>query len=490
MLLGLLASIVCGFDTTRPFFYYIGVFVAVAVLLSGIFLPTRFLIYPLFLLMINMLDLTQAAEDQVEYGEILTASPWQFRLGPFPPAVLVFVCLVIIGLRLYKVGKDSWHTRFYVYFFVVVTIVSLWFGYAQEDIARFLADAKVPLFFGIGLVIFGGYYQRYPQSVLVSSQIFLALLGGHFILDLIYLFLGVSTSMASGFKNVSIDSGKGMVALLIFWGLGNLLNRRQAIFSVIMSIISFYLLLSYQTRWLIVSLAVGLLVMVPILLGTKRVLKIYIPVILISFVSIPVLIQVRPEAWEVMRLRFSFIENLGPGAKLEDIETIRAAAIYNATGVLIENKALLTGMGYGSWYDGRFYPMPTLTMSAFDAQSLNSGRYYRVHDFTFQFLFKFGIIGLFIYAMTFLSPLRTIWKLRKQVLANEWSRSVAIILFAATPLVATNMWFTGKGLLFSGFFVCISQAWARSFQKSLAPANVVVASPKLKRRKPEFALPV
>jgi O-antigen ligase len=470
---GFFLSLICGADTTKAFGYYVGVVVATSILLAGCFLPNRLLIYPVFFLMINMLDLTQAAPDEVEYGQILTASPWQFKLGPISPAALVFVSLLIICVRLFRPTRENLHISFFVYFFVVVTVVSAWFGFPQEDLSRFFSDAKIALFFGVGLLIFGSYYERYPDSVQITSQVFLALIAGHFSLDLVYLFLGVSTTMASGFANVSVDSGKGLLGLVIFWGLGNVLNKRQRIFSILICVTSFYLLVSYQTRWLIVSLALGLLIVVPVLLGTKRVLKVYVPVLLISLISVPVFIQVFPGVWEAMRLRFSFIEKISPTTSMGDVEAVRVASIYNSASLLIEQRAVFTGMGYGSWYSGAFVPMPRMTVSDFDLESLISGRYYRVHEFTFNFLFKFGLIGFYIYLATFIRPLRKMWKMRRQSLEDETSRAVMIFLMGSAPLVITNMWFTGKGLLVSALFVCVAHAWARAIKNSSVESETV-----------------
>lgn|GEM_PF-5685622 len=488
--LGFVLSLICSGDSTNWFFYYIGVFVGGLVLLSGCFLPTRLLIYPVFVLIICMLDLTQAAQEELEFGQILTASPWQFRIASIPPALLIFGSLLIICVRLFKPQKESLNPQFFIYFLVIATVVSLWFGYPQEDLTRFTSDAKVTVFFGIGLLIFGSYYERYPESIHASSQVFMALLAGHFVLDLIYLFLGISTTMASGFKNVSVDSGKGLLALLIFWSLGNVLNRRQTMLSILIAITSFYLLLSYQTRWLIVSLAFGLLVVIPVLLGTKKVLKVYIPVLLLSLLSVPVLVQWLPDVWEAMRLRFSFVEKIAPGASMGDIDAVRVASIYNSTSLLMEQRALLTGMGYGSWYGGTFYPMPQLTVSDFDSESLNSGRYYRVHEFTFNFLFKFGIIGLYIYLALFIKPLRTMWKMRRHALEDETNRSVAIILIGSAPLIISNMWFTGKGMLVSALLVCVSHAWAQVFKKSMVASEARAKNENHKTVKPRDFTPV
>ena len=177
------------------------------------------------------------------------------------------------------------------------------------------------------------------------------------------------------------------------------------------------------------------------------------------------MIQIAPEVWRVTLLRFSFIENISTDASLEDIEWARAGSIYNSLNTVLDNRAFLSGMGYGSWFNDNYFPMPNLTISGFDEESLNSGRYYRVHDFSFHFLFKFGIIGIWIYAGSFFKPLSNIWKKRIYYRNDSFSRKVSIIIFGICPLALTYMWFTGKGLMFCAFYIVIAYEWIKYFDK-------------------------
>jgi O-antigen ligase len=212
----------------------------------------------------------------------------------------------------------------------------------------------------------------------------------------------------------------------------------------------------------VVTFILGIL-FIAIFLGFLRSTLLAFPVIIFFVISIPLMIQIAPEVWRITLLRFSFIENISSGVSLEDIELARAGSIYNSINTLSENKSFLTGMGYGSWFSDAYFPMPNLTISGFDEDSLNTGKYYRVHDFSFHFLFKFGIIGIFLYADSFLKPIISIWKKRLHYRADIFSRRISILFLGTFPMALTFMWFTGKGLMFCAFFIVLAYEWIKYF---------------------------
>jgi O-antigen ligase len=164
---------------------------------------------------------------------------------------------------------------------------------------------------------------------------------------------------------------------------------------------------------------------------------------------------------------------------LLEVEPARTVSIYNSMCLLWDKWAIFTGMGYGSWYTDSYLRMPPLTISAFDQDSLLSGKYYRVHDFAFHFIFKFGLIGLLIYVTTFLKPIWTIWQCRKRILLHGFHREVAIVIIGIMPMVITYMWFSGKGLLFSAWFVVVSSQWAIVFVNTRRANDAKLASKDL-----------
>jgi hypothetical protein len=259
-----------------------------------------------------------------------------------------------------------------------------------------------------------------------------------------------------------LDSGKGLISIISFWSIASIAEGKRVLLHLAIVVLTLYVLLAYQTRWLVVTFILGIF-FITIFLGFIRSTLLAIPVLLFLIISIPLMIQISPEVWRITLLRFSFIENISSGVSLEDIELARAGSIYNSLYTLNENKAFLTGMGYGSWFTDSFFPMPNLTISGFDEDSLNTGKYYRVHDFSFHFLFKFGIVGIFLYASCFFKPIINIWKKRVYYRDNIFSRRISILFLGTFPMALTFMWFTGKGLMFCAFFIVLAYEWIKYF---------------------------
>ncbi|WP_139367066.1 hypothetical protein [Sediminibacterium ginsengisoli] len=268
------------------------------------------------------------------------------------------------------------------------------------------------------------------------------------------------------YSSLSLDSAKGLITIFSFWAIAGLIKGKNIIVNIVLVLLTLYVLLAYQTRWLIITFVLGLLV-IAFAVGFKNAMIVLTSIVLLFCITIPIIIKVAPEVWETAMFRLSFIGNLTSGSSLEDVEIVRAGSIYNSMNLLFERKAFLTGMGYGSWYTDNYFPMPNLTTAAFDEDALNMGKYYRVHDFLFNFLFKFGIIGTGIYISCYLKPIRRLWKLKKQILADSRYNFVFIAIIGLCPMVITYMWFTGKGLLFGALFVVISREWARVFKEKI-----------------------
>ena len=463
-IVGLLISLIFRVDEGLIYLFYISTILWVGVLFSVFFLPLKNLIYPILILMVSMQDITQSAEEVEEIGVRLTATPWQFFLGPITPAFFVLACIMVCFVRLYKFPTKNQYNKVFIYYFIIATLVSIYFGYLGA-VNRFVADAKIPMFFCTSLVLFTSYFRRFPESLIKISAVFFAFCIGNFALDILKLFLGTTQVVSTvGYSNLSLDSGKGLISIISFWAIASIAEGKRIVFNLVIVVLTLYVLLAFQTRWLVVTFILGI-IFISFFLGVIRSTILAIPVIVFFIIAVPIMIQIAPEVWRVTLLRFSFIENISADASLEDIELARAGSIYNSLNTLLENRSFLTGMGYGSWFNDNYFPMPNLTISGFDEDSLNSGRYYRVHDFSFHFLFKFGIIGIWIYAGAFFKPLSNIWKKRIYYRNDSFARKVSIIIFGICPLALTYMWFTGKGLMFCAFYIVIAYEWIKYFNK-------------------------
>ena len=458
VILGFLLSMIFRAESDYTLMYYISNFIGISIMFSIFILPLKYIVYPIYILITTMPDITQSFEGE----EILVASLWQISLGPITPALFIYFFLLVVIFRLFTFTRLNSYKVVLLYFLIIPTLTSLFYGFLNESIFRFIADAKVPIFFIGGLLLFSSYYRKFPRELIISCQVFLALALGNFILDTLKLFFNNSDSISLSVNNLSFDSAKGLITIFTFWGIAKIVENKNLTFSIITIIITMYLMFAYQTRWLIVTFIFGLF-LITTLQEFKKMFNIFLSITLVLIMLIPIIKKFTPEVIQISLLRFSFLENLSKKSTLMDIDVVRAGSIYNSLNLLWEKNAFLTGMGYGSWYNDSNFPMPNLTTSAFDEESLRLGKYYRIHDFFFHFLFKFGLIGVWLYIEAFVKPLRQIWKFRQQIRKNFYSLKVSIMIFGLSPLVITYMYWTGKGLLISALYIVITYEWVKYF---------------------------
>ena len=155
---------------------------------------------------------------------------------------------------------------------------------------------------------------------------------------------------------------------------------------------------------------------------------------------------------------FSVIGTEGVGA----VDLTRVVSIVNATHLLWDKHAILVGLGYGSWYTDSYLPYPPgySLVGGFDPEWIASGRFYRVHDFVFHLLLKLGVIGLMLYAAAFVTPMVRLWR-RRGALPTLRLWGPTVILWGSLVTVMTSMYWSGKGLLLSAFFVAVADAIER-----------------------------
>lgn len=459
ILIGFLLSIIFRVDITNPPLYYIVLTFALGIYFSVFFLPRQLLIYPLFLIILVMPDLTQSNDELDILGLINSANLWQFSIGYLTPAVLVFIMLAVVLIRLLPIHKPFPFKILLFYFIIFVPLVSIYFGFLQNSFARFFSDFKIVTFFCTGLVIFHCYFSLYKDKLWELTQIFIFLALGNFCVDFFKLFFQTNnTQVEQSYYNLSMDSAKGLISIFFFYSVLSMKNLKSFLLNMFSIGIVIILLVSYQTRWLLVTLFLGILLML-FYFSFFRVLKIGFLTILFCIITIPVLNFLNPEPWRIMMLRFGFIENLGKSSEVTDLELARGSAIINSVSTVSSYNAYLTGLGYGSWYSDSYFPMPNLTTAAFDEDSLRKGQFFRVHDFTFHFLFKFGFIGIYLYSIAFLKPIKEIWKNKAELFISEFNRKILLIYIGILPMVLTFMFATGKALLFSALYIITFKFW-------------------------------
>ena len=466
----LLMTILFRVESSFGILYWLSSFIALIIMLSVLVLPLKKLIYPLFILIVSMPDVTQSYDQIDAFGYITVASPWQFTIGPLTPAILIFFSLFITLCRLFKMPKKNPYNYIFILFIIITPIISIWFGFFQNSISRFISDAKIPIYFLSGLIIFSSYYKRFPSKLKISCQIFLALAAGSFLVDFVKLIFDNSISPGSAtYSSLSFDSAKGLITIFTFLAIANVIQKKKIFLNSFIVFISLFMLIAYQTRWLIVTFVLGLFIIF-MFLGFKKMIINSTLLILFLALSFPLYQLMYPETFRIFLLRFSFLNDLSTFGV--EAEVVRVAAIINTINLLWENNAFLTGMGYGSWYDDTYFPMVNLTNSAFDDDSLLSGKYYRVHDFFFHFLFKFGIIGTFLYISAFIKPIRQLWKLGPYIRSKPNALKTSIVLIGLLPLVVTAMYWTGKGLLFSSLYIILAYEWVKILKIESVGPNI------------------
>lgn len=457
--IGFILSLIFRVDITTPILYYFVLIIALGVYFSVFIIPKKLLIYPIVIIILTMPDLTQSTNELDVYGLIESANLWQFSIGSFTPAVLIFFMLLVVMIRLLPIPKQLPYKKILFYFILILPIVSIYNGFLQNSLARFVSDFKIVTFFCSGLIIFHCYFNQFKTELgkITIEFVFLAL--GTFIIDLIkFIFKSDNQSIEQSYYNLSMDSAKGLITIFLFYALTKLLKGKKILINLIVILIVIVLLFSYQTRWLLVTLILGVLLMLSFN-GFFKLLKILAIIALVFSIVVPILNELNPEPWKIMMLRFGFVETLGANSDITDLELARGSAIINSVSTIADKRAWLTGLGYGSWYSDIYFPMSNLTTAAFDEESLKKGQYYRIHDFAFHFLFKFGIIGLYLYCGLFFSPVRDIWRAKANLFKNHFNQTLLLIYIGIMPMALTFMFTTGKGLLFSALYIVTLKYW-------------------------------
>lgn len=452
---GLLLGAIFSIDANHGVLFYLARIITGTVALSVFVVPLRLIYAPFAIIVFLMADLTQTSQQVAEVGVVPTASIWQMAFGPVSPAVLVLFCLLVALLRLSRVTTLRLHRLIFFYFFVVSVFVSVFNGFLQESFARFIADFKILVFFYLSILFFGAYTRAFPRETLRVIQVFALFFVVSLLIQVLISFGRGESSLAdSGYLHASLDSSKGLILVVTFFAIAKILQRRKVVLWSLILISSLYLMISYQTRWLVVTFALGLMLTIPLYPLRKRLALLAWAVPLVSIAAMT-LIAFESEALKIMLVRFSFLGDINTASSLVDIELVRGSAIVNSTNHLWGKGSVLWGLGYGSWYSDNLIPMLDLNVSAFDEDSLQSGKFYRVHDFFFHFLFKFGVAGLLIYLWVFVQPLMQLWKSRRSILNRPGGYELLTGVFGIAPTVITYMWFTGKGGILSGLYIVI-----------------------------------
>lgn len=467
----LIASICTDARSSDGVLYQLGLGVSLLTAISTFVVPRRYIVVPLLVCIVCSSDLTQADPDIAQHGLLASATLWQVSIAGLPPAMTVFGLLVVAMARFAPPRPILLpHQRWLmVWLFVVAPVVSVAFGYAS-NVAEFVTDAKLAMFFGLGILFFRMYFTRFPDELANMLAIALAMMAGRFVIDFAYLVFGIVRTEISGVNRVSVDSAKGLLVVLMVYLLYRVTFGRRRRAAVLLPF-ALMLLIAYATRWLMLTLILGVLLF-GLLAGPRRAIRIGLTSVLLVAAGLTVASWIRPATLDIAQKRLSSLATIQSDG-IQAVDATRVISIVNSTRLLWDRRSLLIGMGYGSWYGDDYLPYPPGydLVGGFDEESIANHQYYRIHDFTFHLLFKLGLIGLGLYIGVFLVPLVRLWHRRVAIRHSAfWEPS--IVLWAAMPTVLTSMFWTGKGLLVSALFVALADQVARAAPAPTQPTHV------------------
>jgi hypothetical protein len=185
-------------------------------------------------------------------------------------------------------------------------------------------------------------------------------------------------------------------------------------------------------------------------------------VILLVVAGVAFAARFEPDLVEIAQKRLSTLSEVGESG-VEAVDLTRVISIVNSMELLWDRRAVLVGLGYGSWYDDSYLPFPPALdlVSGFDEDWIANHRYYRVHDFTFHMLMKLGVVGLVLYTASMILPLLRLHRRRRQLKGTRYA-GWSVIMWGAVPTVLTSMYWSGKGLMLSALFVALADAAERA----------------------------
>ncbi len=466
--LGVVASVLVDARMSDGALYAVGLAFSVLMAIGVLAAPRRFAILPLFLFMICAQDLTQSEVDLALHGVDPSATLWQIRLFGLSRAITVFGLLIVAMLRLPHASVQRHQRWLLFYLFVVAPLTSLFFGFAT-DLGTFVSDAKL-LMFAFGLIYFRRYFAKFREELPRVLALFLALAGGRYFVDFAYLVLGIVRTEISDVNRVSVDSAKGLLVVLMIYLLYQVISGRWRIRAATLLTMALVLLIAYATRWLLLTLIVGI-VLFGILVGARRAILTGVAVGVLLAAGITAAAILHPETLDIAQKRLSSLTTIETGG-VEAVDLTRVISIVNSQRLMWDRHATLTGLGYGSWYTDNYLPYPPGydLVGGFDPEWIAERRFYRVHDFVFHMLLKLGVIGLSLYIAAFLTPLIRLWR-RRRVLRYTALWEPTVILWGASATVLTYMYWSGKGLLLSALFVAIADAVERASRAAVATAS-------------------
>lgn len=451
----LLGRIIFGINSSSGLGYYFGLTVLFCFMASAMLIPKKWLYVHSLLLLFSQPDITQDNIDIENHGILPSASIWQLSVFGEPSIFWISSLFLIYFFRLQRLAIDSYLLFIFMLFVLVPLINSIINGFIV-DIGRVIADLKFGIMLLLGMLFYNASFFRDNKSLLTKLMLILAGSLSLFFYDLGVLLIKVLQQGEYEFKNLSFDVAKILTLFVFYWSMLKIkLNLKSLMYLCLMAL-SLLLIFEYQTRWLVLMLIAGMF----FLPGRYSFRAGFF---MVGSVALIVgLYQAENQAIVFMINRFNLFET----PDLAMIDSARYLSILNAISTLNESGSWLFGMGAGAYFIDSPYSLSHLTLSAYDQVSLETGKYYRLHDYFSHFIFKYGIIGTACYLYFIVSYL----KLRSDRIAE--TRDLKIFMYCILcmlPTLITFPFYSSKGVLLIALFFTVFRHM-RSYK--LASLNV------------------
>ena len=400
------------------------------------------------------------------------ASPWQasimgIRGGWLPIPILFFHWVNNPTSRLPHPLRNT-----IAFLAIVPFLTGLLYGGMMSEHASLEVppDIRTLVFLTLGTTL---ALEMIRQDARRAQLLYDTLLGaciGRIAADAVIWAAGGGATWAMEVSRVSVDSTKSTSVLVILASLTYLRASTTAWFSWGVGAIALALTAAYGTRFLWLTLALGLFILARSRLIRWRTL---LGGIAIGSALLTVGSSFLPETAQLVQGRFSTIvqgrDEKRFSVRVDDnffsrIDPARYGEILNVTKSLKDSDALLWGFGYGGFYTERSVEFPPSMVSAFSDYSFDSGKFYRAHNTLLYWLLKYGAIGAAILIWLFAQPALRLW--RNRTLPGLIPQSAILSLLAFSPTLLFQMTWSSKGMLASSIVLGLAYGLA---ERSRAP---------------------
>ncbi len=447
-------------------------------LVACVFLPVNKALPLLLILAIVGKDIVVPG-DVHESQVFNTASVWQLKFGPLNPSWIMFALVAIQAIKVRVLILTLPVKVALVWFLTVPLVAGIAYGdFVYSHSAReFIIDLKFGMMLLASLITFQSALRRDPGWARDAMALLIGVLSARFAADLLYFMTDYGPQM-SGVNRISLDSSKGSVVFLAYFGVFLVIAQRRYVIGALIGVVSVLLVITFGTRMLWVTFITGSVVLMLLMARTWRVVAVLAVTLTLTTSGGWLLYRVKPETARVMYLRSSTItEGRNPSGFAVGVESnvvsridpIRYGELINVVYTGVERISILWGNGYGSYYRDKAVSFPTDLKNSFPEYSRFSGMYYRAHTYLVHVLFKHGLVGLILITSLWVVPVaRMLGIVRRRELLGPGQPQLfhggmlCLLAFCVTAMFW--LYWSGKGLFINGLVLAMCTEFVRRWK--------------------------